>query len=221
MVIKELKIFSERLEQQKQFFSEKLNLKIKGENQKSISIEIGNSTLIIEQRKNRTPYHFAITIPKDKEIEALEWLKERVEILPNGSDEIIDFSSWNAKSMYFYDNDDNIVELISRKNFNNETEDKFDQNQFLEISEIGMPVDNIKEYFEFLNKHFGVEIFDGSFDRFCAIGDERGLIICIDKNKKRWFPTNDKAFSSDFEMKLLDKGKIYKMKFEDQQIFKL
>ena len=57
-----------------------------------------------------------------------------------------------------------------------------------------MPVTDIEAAFKKLKTHLGVSVFDGSFDKFCAVGEEQGLFIIIDKAKKDWFPLNDKAF---------------------------
>lgn len=43
-------------------------------------------------------------------------------------------------------------------------------------------------------------MYDGSFGRFLAAGNVNGLFIIIDKTKKRWFPTNEEAFFSDFKL---------------------
>jgi hypothetical protein len=46
-----------------------------------------------------------------------------------------------------------------------------------------------------------IPIFDGDFSSFCALGNDEGLFILIDKNKKKWFPTNDVAHASDIIVK--------------------
>jgi catechol-2,3-dioxygenase len=117
--------------------------------------------------------------------------------------EIQDFDTWNAKAVYFYDIDNNIVEFIARKNLNYKSTEKFNKNSLLEISEIGIPTTNIEKEFAFLNKKLGLSIYDGGFNDFCAIGTEKGLFICINKNVKGWYPVNDKAYSSDFELKVI------------------
>jgi hypothetical protein len=101
--------------------------------------------------------------------------------------------------------DKNIVEFIARKNLDNRSEIEFDQNSLLEISEIGLPTDQIENKFKMLNENSGLEIYSGGFDRFCAIGNETGLFICVDKNTKNWFPTDDKAYPSDFDV-LIDRN---------------
>jgi catechol-2,3-dioxygenase len=117
--------------------------------------------------------------------------------------------------MYFYDEDQNLVELIARKNIQNSSDKIFDSNSFLEISEIGLPTLDIEKQFNILNKLMGIEVFDGGFEHFCAIGDENGLFICINKEKKDWFPTNEEAYSSDFEILFFEKSKEYHFQFKN------
>jgi len=218
MQIKKLKIYTSSLSAQSQFYSEILKLKMLSQSENSISFKIGRSVLEIESAQKATPYHFAINIPSNQENEALVWLKSRVEILKDGNNEIQDFEAWNAKAMYFYDMDKNIVEFIARKNLDNRSNETFDQNALLEILEIGMPTNDIENKFNFLNENIGMEIYSGGFDRFCAIGDEHGLFICIDKNIKDWFPTSDKTYSSDFEV-CIQQGEIeYGVAFKNEKL---
>lgn len=216
MRVKELKIYSPKIKEQAEFYSKVLGLKIVELNKESVYLRFGDSMLIIEYKPEATPYHFAINIPGNKDLEALAWLKTRVKILKKGTNEIQDFYSWNAKAIYFYDKDKNIVELIARKNLNNSSDQKFDSDLFLEISEIGLVTLDIEKMFYKLKKLIGIEIFDGTFEQFCAIGDENGLFICINKNKKGWFPTNDKAFYSEFELKLIEKGIEYNIEYKNK-----
>jgi len=204
MEIQELTIFTNRLTEQKQFYSEILELDILNESKNFVLFNIGSSNLkFVKRKKLATPYHFAFNIPSNKEKDALEWLKTRVEVLKMKGNEIQDFDGWNAKAVYFYDLDNNIVELIARNNLNYTSTEKFNQNSLLEISEIGIPTTNIEKEFTFLNKKLGLSIYDGGFNDFCAIGAETGLFICMNKNVKGWYPMNDKAYSSDFELKVI------------------
>ncbi|MBU2997930.1 VOC family protein [Cellulophaga baltica] len=218
MQIKELKIYSSKINEQADFYAKVLGLTIIKSSAKNVLIAFGKSILNIEYKPETTSYHFAINIPSNKENEALEWLKPKVKVLMDENNEIQNFDSWNAKAVYFYDKDKNIVELIARKNLNNASEYKFNSKQFLEISEIGVPTLDIEKVFNQLTNLTGIEIYDGSFDRFCAIGDENGLFICINKTFKDWFPTNDKAYSSAFEIILVEKGIKYQIAYKNEEI---
>lgn len=218
MKIKELKIYTQNVSKQIDFYSNKIGLALLEKSELEAVFQIGKSKIRLVKNDKFQPYHFAINIPNNREKEALEWLKERVEILKDGKTEIQDFDFWNAKAIYFYDTDKNIVEFIARKNMKNESKEEFSVNSLLEISEIGMPVNNIQTIFQTLNEITNIEKFDGGFERFCAIGDEKGLFICINKQIKDWFPTGDKAHSAEFEIKIMQNGREYELEFINEEI---
>jgi catechol-2,3-dioxygenase len=218
MKIKELTIYSKDNSALASFYAEALGVRILKQTPQRVSLDFGNTVLHVDQKPNATPYHFAINIPSHAEHDALQWLKERVVILKDGDNEIQDFHFWNAKAMYFYDADQNIVELIARRNLQYASEGEFSAKDFIEISEIGMPTTNIEKRFTELQKITDIAVFDGAFDRFCAMGDEQGLFICIDKNKKDWYPTNDKAFSSEFELTFVNEEKEHSIVFKGDAI---
>lgn len=218
MKIKELKIYTQNLSKQTDFYSDKIGLNLIEKSDNQAVFQVGKSKLKIVKSDRFKPYHFAINIPCNKEIETLKWLKSRVEILKDGMNEIQNFDSWNAKAIYFYDMDNNIVEFIARKNLKNESSEDFDVNSLLEISEVGVPVKDIKTAVSSLEKISNIEIYDGGFERFCAVGDENGLFIFINKEVKDWFPTGDKANSSEFEIKFSQNGLIYELEFKNEEI---
>lgn len=219
MNIQELTIFTNQLIEQKQFYSEVLGLDIVNESEDFVVFNIGNSNLkLVKRRQPTTPYHFAFNIPANKEKEALEWLQKRVEVLKMEGNEIQNFDHWNAKAIYFYDVENNIVEFIARNNLNNSSEQKFTQNSLLEISEIGIPTTNIEREFDFLHQHLGLSMYDGGFHNFCAVGSETGLFIFINKDIKGWYPLNDKAYSSDFELKIVIDNEKYKIEYSNEKI---
>ena len=217
MYIQELTIHTVQLSEQISFYKTLLGLKIITQNQESVSFKAGRSVLTLQLANETTPYHFAINIPCNKIKEALEWAKQRVKILPFEGSEIQDFKSWNARAFYFYDKDKNIVELIARQKLHNESNGKFSEQSFLEISEIGLPVDDIVPVHLQIDESTGMDIYSGDKDRFCAIGDEHGLFICINKHKKDWLPTMEKAYSSAFELRFSHNKKEWFMEFSSEK----
>ena len=218
MKIKSLKINASSFDAQVAFYSEVIGLHLISKKGHEAVFELGASKLIFKRSEDFQPYHFAINIPCNIEQEALTWLKKRVAILKDGDSEIQNFESWNARAIYFNDKDGNIVELIARRNLRNEYQGKFDRNCLLEISEIGIATDNIKSVYSSLTKIVTLKKYDGGWERFCALGDENGLFICINKRLKNWFPTDDKAYSTPFEIEFQEKGKGYKLGFKNEQI---
>ena len=216
MKIETLQILTKNLEEQTAFYNKILGLEIIAKEEKEVSFKIGLSILKLVYSEDFTPYHYAINIPSNQSTEALKWLKKRVAILKDGIHEIQDFDFWNAKAVYFYDKDNNIVELIARKNLKIQSNLKFSSSSLLNISEIGMLTQNIIPLYERLKNISGLNIYDGTTERFCAIGDENGLFIAINKKlKTKWFPTEDKPFSSPFIIDFKEKGKAFKFEFKN------
>lgn len=219
MKILELEIFTPNLEKQVRFYSQVLDLDVVEQSNSSASFQIGNSKLKLTLRKEFTPYHYAINIPANQEKEALEWLKERVEILTYENNEIQYFDFWNAYAIYFYDADGNIGELIARRNLDNDSDEPFNKNALLEICEIGIPTVDINQEYKALKEKTGLPVFSGSMERFCAAGDDHGLFIIINKKiKKEWFPTKDEPMSSDFNIRFIEKEKEFTFNYSNEKL---
>lgn len=198
MKIGELILDTGNLTEQISFYQDTLNFKLIKRTESYASFQIGESILTFISKDKALPYHFAFNIPSNNEKEALQWLKNRVEIIPYKNNEIIDFVNWEAKAIYFYDRDHNIVEFIARRVVNNENLSEFNSKSVLNISEIGIGTYNIKQIYQELNNMKPISIFDGSFEKFCALGNNEGLFIVVDLLKKDWFPAGDKIHISDF-----------------------
>lgn len=201
MKIESLHIFTPNLEKQHKFYEETLKLPVEAVSENKFEVQVGYSCLQFEKNLNATPYHIAFHISAKKEKEALVWLKKRVKILKMGIYEIIDFSSWNANSLYFYDADKNIMEFISRRHLHHSDTEGFSENDICGIAEIGLAVENVKPVFDKIHNTIGLEQYSGDLEKFCPIGDDDGLFITIDNRKKKtWFPTQDKAKASAFKL---------------------
>ena len=200
MRIKHLKLFTNNLDEQKLFYESILNYNVINEDEKSFTVKVGSSKLSFVKGEGKYNYHFASNIPSNKIVEALEWTKKRVEIQSFNDNEIVKFPNWDAKSIYFYDRDMNILEFISRKNLNANSEKKFNQNSLISLGEIGVPTISVAELYTKITNKFGLKKYDCEEEVFCAVGDEHGLFIVINYSKKKWLPNMDEAISSPFEI---------------------
>ena len=198
MRFKSLTLYTKELKEIERFYCTVLGLNAISNDGKKLTLSVGTSQLIFEEKVEATPYHFAFNIPCNQENEAFEWLSEKAEVIKADGIEIHDFDFWNAKAMYFLDPDNNIVELIARKNLQNNSINPFSSESILSVCEIGLPCESVSQIFSQLNTCCSLEKFSGDFDVFCAIGGEEGLIIAIDKNNRNWFPIDAKAFASEF-----------------------
>ncbi|NME67939.1 VOC family protein [Flammeovirga aprica] len=218
MKIQKLYLNTPQLEEQLQFYKNILGLPLNYKNETSIAFQIGQSELIFQHSEESKPYHFALNIPFELVEQAVEWVKERVVILKEADSDIQDFSAWKAKAIYFYDKDENIVELIGREDVKGNGDKNFSAASIISISEIGVPSTAIEKVYQSLSQVIELPIYDGSFHRFCAVGDPEGLFICINNEKKgTWFPTEDSALSSGFKIDFLEKGKEVKMVYNEKE----
>lgn len=218
MHITHLQLFTSNLAQQRNFYSSLLNLDIIDEGEKSFSVNIGKTILCFEEGDVNGIYHFAINIPSYKIESALNWIAGKIEIQKFENKQIVNFPNWNAKSIYFYDHDGNIVELISRNNLNIISKSNFTKSDLLSISEIGLPTLNIAEVFKLLNEKSGLDKYDCDLERFCAIGDDNGLFIVIDYSKKKWIPNMDEAKPIPLNIDFNNGGESYHLEFKDEKI---
>ena len=202
MRIEYLQIFTPDLQEQENFYRNLLQLPVKDTSEGSFQVELGFSILEFQEKKAATPYHIAFHIPPLQEEKALKWLKPRVSILDSSGDEIVDFPAWNAKSIYFYDVDNNVLEFISRNKFLPGGSPQFTEQSVIGISEIGLATDDVRQIFDFLNKKLSLKKFTGDYEKFCATGDDEGLFIVINKHSKDWFPSDDRAFPSEFKIRI-------------------
>ena len=218
MKISFLKLFSPNLEAQFRFYAEVLQLDVKRLSEAHFQVQLPNSILEFWQKKEATPYHIAFHIPARQEEKALEWLEQRVEILPDEDQKIIDFPAWQAKSLYFYDKDRNILEFISRRHMYATASAHFSAESVLGISEIGLATTNVQQKFNFLNEHFGLTKFTGDYEHFCATGDDEGLFIIINKEQKDWIPVGDTAYASEFDIKIGVKNAIFGASYKNERL---
>lgn len=217
MKITYLCVYSENIERQLQFYRDNLKLPISKKTDHGFHVKIGYSELEFRKSSKTNPYHIAFHIGANQEVEALQWLKQRVEILGNEEKEIVDFPAWSAKSIYFYDQDRNIIEFISRKHLFPET-GIFSEKKLMGIAEIGLATKDVVENYRFLNQYFKLGIYFGTPEVFCAIGDENGLLITVDQNKKTWFPTNDLALPANFDLKFEQNGKMRELNYTNAKL---
>ena len=141
MQIKRLILQTSALKELTDFCIRLMELPVELSGEKEITIKTGSTELVFQQAAAADPfYHFAINIPANKIEEARNWLKSRVDLIwiEQYKSDIADFVNWHAKSVYFYDPAGNILELISRFDLDNKTNEPFSSSQFLSISEVGL-----------------------------------------------------------------------------------
>ncbi len=193
MLIKETKLLTNNLAETKFFYHQILGFPIIIEEKNFISFQAGFSLLTFQETKEKNPvYHFAFNIPCNKIEEALHWLELKTEIIKADEEtEIVDFKNWNAKAVYFLDNNGNILELIARSDLKNEDNKEFTSNSFISISEMAIVIDNVVKTATDLIQSLNISYFDKQkpAEEFAALGDDTGLLI-LSKAGRNWFLTD-------------------------------
>lgn len=194
-----------------QFYEKVLGLKAVWPDQNYITFKIGYTKLIFRKSDNAKPvYHFAIDVPNNRFEQALTFVKAKVPIIPIEGKEIADFVNWDAKSFYFYDNNGNILECITRYPNKIITAEDFSPKSYISISEIGLVTNDVPHLADALIKQFGVPIFSRQprGEHFTVSGNDEGLFIIASKGRD-WYPTHVKSGSFRTRVLFSDGGAIY------------
>ncbi|EEM16481.1 MULTISPECIES: VOC family protein [Bacillus] len=189
MLISRVTLYSNALEEMKDFYLNKLDFQLLHSSEMSFSIQVGESEL--EFRKNNLNskpfYHFAFNIPSNQFSEAKEWAKKKVVLnVEDGEDEVY-FSRSNAHSFYFMDPAGNIVEFISRHTTSPESNEPFSIDSILNMSEMNLTTDEVLEVGNQLIE-YGISVRDGEAlsDGFHFMG-ENGVYLLLGPSGRRWF----------------------------------
>lgn len=193
MKIKTITLQCADLEATRQFYEHQLGLTFLAVDAEKISFRAGASEIIFLPAPDTTPsYHFAFNIPKNKVEEALEWVQTRFEpILNPEHSPLTHFPNWNAHSIYFFDNNRNILEFIAREDLPAVSDQPFSAQSILSVSEIGLVVDKPLEWAKAFVQNHPIDFFAKGpvYETFTALGDDDGLLI-ISHPGRNWFPTS-------------------------------
>lgn len=221
MKILKLKLFTNKLELERTFYSQTLGFEIIESNSISFTVKVGWSKLTFEKSETEYKYHYCFLIPCNKLEQAMQWLEKRVRVIDieNGR-KTQRFESWNADSFYFYDASGNIAEFIVRHQLNNPINSSFDISNVLCINEIGMPTSNIENTNNKLIKQFGTEFWKGDLKQFGTNGSQEGLFLLPNYEiKEIWFPTSTMKIKPEpFEIIFENNGEKFKMEYKNEKI---
>lgn len=212
MQIIELELLSSNLAETESFYKRVLGLKAELSEKSSVIYNIGYTKLIFRYAEGLKPvYHFAIDIPNNRFDQAYSIMKSRVDLIPiEKENDIADFKNWDAQSFYFYDNNGNIVEFITRYPNHVTSAQDFNAKSFISVSEVGLVTNDVPHLADQLKKEFGVPIFSrqprGS--KFTVSGDDEGLFIIAAKGRD-WYPTKVKSASFRTRVLFMNEGNLY------------
>lgn len=220
MKIIELKLFTNQLEKQKEFFLNKMGFQLLDENENEICIKIGWSNLRFVRTEIIHKYHYCFLVPSNKLMESLEWVNSRIKTVQVGNRErTVHFEEWNADSFYFYDGGGNIVEFIVRHDLKNESNSEFDSNMVLCINEIGLGTNDIEKVNNQLEENIGTKFYKGDLKRFGTNGSAEGMFLIPNYNLKEiWFPTEIKIKAEPFEAIVENNNQKYNVIYRSREL---
>ena len=139
---------------------------------------------------SRPVYHVAFNIPENKLAAAIEWASDRFEILvdPRSGKKTVHFANWNAHSVFFLDPGGNLLEFIARHELGNASKGEFSPADILNVSEIGVVLDDVPAAAKLLTERLGVAPYGSKPNAaFSAMGDANGLFICVARGRTSLF----------------------------------
>ncbi|MDM1348313.1 glyoxalase [Myroides marinus] len=193
MNILSINIQTNNLEVSKQFYTEVLQLPIIESLEENFTLQVGQSILTFEQTDvNVEIYHYAFNIPSNQIENALVWAKAHLSLIENVEGNLVTtFETWKAKSIYFTDNNGNILEFIAREDIQVNVQGDFSPSQIINISEMGIVTEQPMVQAEKLIADYGLSYFEKNepTEQFLALGDDHGLLIMVTPNRN-WYPTS-------------------------------
>ena len=212
MIIERLRLRTHLPEKQYRFYTQTLGLPGQRGRGGSFELHTPGTNLVFKPYASPCHYHFAFNIPPYQYEPALQWLQERVTVLPDEQGHLlVDFSNWNAYAMYFWDPAGNIVEFIARRDLPESPVEGFSAARIRSVSEIGLPVREVAPASARLQAVAGVPLYSGNQETFSAIGGPEGLFIVVDERKKTWYPTGQPAHPFPVEVRFRENGKRFEL----------
>lgn len=200
MELRDITIYTNDIVETKAFYLNTMSFTLIQETEKSVTFKIGNSQLTFIHTPNELEiYHYAFNIQPNHLNEAIAWSEKRFKLILSPSNNIItNFEQWKAESIYFYDNNGNLLEFIAREESPILTDKPFSSASVLNISEFGIVSEKAMEKAEELIALHNFQLFDKAVasNQFLALGDDEGLLIFVEPNRS-WYPTTTKAKKSE------------------------
>ncbi|MBS4196391.1 ring-cleaving dioxygenase [Lederbergia citri] len=204
----EITLLSNKINDMRDFYKYILMLHIIKEDSNTFTVQIGSTAVTFQESKSYSNpyYHFAINIPENKMEEAKSWIKSKVTLNTEQDSDEVFFESWNSHAIYFEDPSGNIIEFIARHNLKNGVEHHFSSEDLLNISEIGIVVDEVIPFVRKLNE-MGIPNWKEDSEGLTPVGDEIGLFITV-KSGRRWLFSHKAAKFYPIEVSIEGVGKL-------------
>ncbi|HET9912997.1 MAG TPA: hypothetical protein VFQ13_13965 [Anaerolineales bacterium] len=190
MNITRLELPTRDLKVQRDFYANILELPVKLTTS-GLEAKAGKTDILFTQAAPdfEGAYHFAFNIPENQFPASKEWISSRVPLLcdESGKDEFVS-ESWNSHSIYFKDAVGNVLEFIARHNLKDAVNGAFDSRQILQVSEIGLPSEDVIRLANELCTRLNLSVFEQEpSETFTPVGDDQGLLI-LPARDRIWKP---------------------------------
>ena len=190
MNIQQLELLTVNLGAQRDFYTNFLELPTK-QTSSGLLVQAGATEILFTQAPPdfEGAYHFAFNIPENQYFNAKKWISFRTPLLRDkAGKEDFNSTNWNSDSVYFLDSAGNVLEFIARHDLSNAVNGDFDSSQILNISEIGLPSEDVIMLANRLIRRLGVTVYRQELnENFTPVGDEEGLFILPVKDRV-WMP---------------------------------
>jgi len=192
MNITGLELLSRDLPAQKDFYANVLELPT-ALTSAGLEVKAGRTDILFTQAPADFDgaYHFAFNIPNNQFHAAKEWVSSRLPLLCDESGRV-EFASenWNSHSVYFKDAAGNVLEFIARHNLQDAVDGDFDSRHILNVSEIGLPSEDVVTFANELCTRLSLSVFrQQRNETFTPVGDDNGLFILPIKDRI-WIPNS-------------------------------
>lgn len=198
----------------KNFYLETLGFTKLNETETSFEIQIGTSSMKFELETLQKPkqYHFAFNIPENLFVAAKDWIKKHTSLLVHQEKDEIFFESINAHSVYFYDPEENVVELIARQALNPAKKVQyFSAQDILDIAEMNLTTNHVVAVGDKLEEIGIFERHQLPLDESSLnfLGEpEDGTHLLLGPSGRNWFFSPKKAVTSPITVELNNQYRI-------------
>jgi catechol 2,3-dioxygenase-like lactoylglutathione lyase family enzyme len=172
--------------------------------------KVGESKLAFFAGSGEPFYHFALLVPGNRFEAALDWIGERIELLPDREtgEVVFDFDNWDALACYFNDPAGNIVELIAHRGIEESAADgPFTAQELIGLSELGL-VGYKAALAGVLQRELGLEQWDGDLagEATLAFVGEKARTFILSPEGRGWLPTGRPAEAHACEVESFGSG---------------
>lgn len=221
MDFKTIELLSFDQAKQEEFYQDLIGFDIQSVDD-GFSMPCGMTKLIFRKTDERDNfYHFAFLICEAHFKDCMQFIKQKgIKLLPNekSGDEISYWRDNTGRSFYFFDKDNNIVEIITRPSLGYTSSNPWSPNEIIKINEIGTPVEHTLDTCDELLKNYPFiwpEFYKKSFsDEFCWFGDYEGVMLIV-KRGRIWYNTNLQGKTCDLRLEIQEKDELIGLDFID------